>query len=252
MKHIFTLPALKLSLLFFFIFSSATIGLSTCSNEPNSAISTTFVKYNELLESDVIILNGSNHVSLYEGYGDGKRLTESNGDPYSDRIGLFRIKFIEGKGYTIAPVKDETKVICTSRSDYTSDADYKKPDRFLWLYTMLNGGNQFWNIQKSGNAYLIQNTNSSLYIGYDAKNKYLIQTTIDKACKYTFSRQGSVVNEPVQYNEVIGVDMVFSSGAYAIDRKFDDKNGSQLIERNGDPSWMGSGLFKVEFHAGKG
>ena len=222
MNHTQPLPLYKKLIVFFSFISLALICSSGSLHQPTTGplkkLIAPLVKYNELLESDVIIQRSDLFVSLFEGSENGKRITESNGDPYANRNGLFRIVFVEGKGYTIAPAKQADNVICISRSDYSSDADYKKPNQHLWLYTMLNGGNQFWNIQKVGSEYLIQNTNSQLYIGYSADQKCLIQTTMDKACKYTFSRQGNVVDEPIKYADAIGTGMILSSGFHHIQR----------------------------------
>lgn len=50
---------------------------------------------------------------------------------------------------------------------------------------MLGGGNQYWNICKEGNKYLIQNRHSGLFIGYNASKQCLVQTTKDKARYYS-------------------------------------------------------------------
>ncbi|MEZ4337339.1 MAG: RICIN domain-containing protein [Sandaracinaceae bacterium] len=61
---------------------------------------------------------------------------------------------------------NRNQVMCTSRSDYTSDGDYSKPGFPLWTWSWLSGGNQRWTLDRSsGRRCHIYNDHSKLPIG---------------------------------------------------------------------------------------
>lgn len=77
----------------------------------------------------------------------------------------------EDQGYTIedsAVPSDTRRVICTSRTDYTSDAQYKTGELPLWLYVWMHGGNQFWSFEPASGSldpdFLIRNTFSGYFM----------------------------------------------------------------------------------------
>lgn len=146
------------------------------------------VGYNEII-GDMIISSDGKSKTTFEGEKNGKRLDmlEGQGASFMNR-NVFRVRYYSGKGYSIAPVNSEWQVLCTSRADYTNNCDFLKPDFPIWMYVWMNGGNQFWNITKENGSYLIQNTNSGLFLADSDSKKCLVQTTKDKAYRFSFSR----------------------------------------------------------------
>lgn len=70
--------------------------------------------------------------------------------------------------YTFGPRQAEWQVVCTSRSDTSSDRQYKEPGHPLWVYQWMHGGNQFWDFERvSPWTFRIRNLNSGLYMAAD-------------------------------------------------------------------------------------
>lgn len=77
----------------------------------------------------------------------------------------------EDAGYTIedaALPADSRRVICTSRTDYSGDAQYKTGELPLWLWSWMNGSNQFWSFEPASKTldpdFLIRNTLSGYFM----------------------------------------------------------------------------------------
>ncbi|MBX2990270.1 MAG: hypothetical protein KF749_03770 [Bacteroidetes bacterium] len=81
----------------------------------------------------------------------------------------FLLKYYQGRGWSLATKLNEWQVVCTSRSDYSSDRQYKEPGHPLWLWTWMNGGNQFWDLSKryQPNSFVITNTHSGIHMYAD-------------------------------------------------------------------------------------
>lgn len=74
-------------------------------------------------------------------------------------------------GYTIEDASlpaDTRRVICTSRTKYDSDAQYRTGKLPLWLYDWMHGGNQFWSFEPASSVpdpdFLIRNTFSKYFM----------------------------------------------------------------------------------------
>lgn len=113
---------------------------------------------------------------------------ENNGDKLqmvdnASNATKFMIRYHgDDKGYSIAISNSkETRVICTSRNDYTSNKQYKESGLPLWIWDWLNGGNQFWDITEESSLpgivnVKIKNTYSNMYMIEDRDRKLITQS----------------------------------------------------------------------------
>lgn len=102
-----------------------------------------------------------------ENVNNGKRLTLSRFTG-ADSQKFFITRWGDDKttrGHSLAPNRSRFQVASPGRTNYNSNAEYKRSGTFLWLYAWGNGGNQLWDIEHvDKTVYRLKNQHSNHYL----------------------------------------------------------------------------------------
>jgi hypothetical protein len=113
-------------------------------------------------------------ITAVELSGGGKGTYELHLKEFTGEVNqLFNFKYYPGKGYTWQSLIATEKwvVFTTSRSDYSSERQYKESGHPIWCFEWNNFPNQFWNMIQRVNddTFVIRNMHSGLNLYSDGQ-----------------------------------------------------------------------------------